>query len=554
MKAFPNKEHRMRSTVFDNYEMTMSFPTENGLPFIYTLESPTVIKLKAEYKKGGSAERSGILNMYFANKVQKRFGFLTPFEHQHYIAGIDNNRMLQVPLEYEIEHDVDQPHGFRWLKIRPNLPQTGLDSPVKLLKYSTVPFTSRIDILELQPVSLDKNTHLVLTSRKHKTTMERQAFSIQVEGDDRVIEEDDVKNNLAQLWLKSLQFNNHHYKKFEVLMNPAHIARSELKFNVAYDKMAVGGNNGVKEHQSHESEWQDVFPINHWQPNSEERRKEIMEGLSKGIESGDVHVWDISYNSPMVPEKQQVLTIGMVINNVNKKSKASLYWNSQTAEKEEPKYEACYIQELQISPNTPLDFEYMTKNAPKDQFSAELRYGKSCKGGTKVVIDAKATRSDQMKEAIEYSKTAKKCWEEIRKGNKGLWACQKANHLAQVRDQVDVLAEIPEFLKNIINQICNYCSHILPKSHVKVTKSGDSENAVLVRMTVLPFDVSTQQMGGVTVPRLLDTTLETQQLLHESNLFSNEGCKLRNFKKDIISLLILKVKVLKYIDSASCFN
>jgi len=83
----------------------MSFSTEIGLPFIYTLNSPIVTKLKIEWNKNESPviKRSGLLRMYVARKVQKQFGFLAPFAHKHYLGSIDENQMMEsLPLEYEL--------------------------------------------------------------------------------------------------------------------------------------------------------------------------------------------------------------------------------------------------------------------------------------------------------------------------------------------------------------------------------------------------------------------------------------------------------------------
>jgi len=72
----------------NHYDMIMGFPTETGLPFIYTLTFSTLRRLSSgeSYKEVNSeterfmeltAAGHGILN----DKVQSRIGFITPFEH-----------------------------------------------------------------------------------------------------------------------------------------------------------------------------------------------------------------------------------------------------------------------------------------------------------------------------------------------------------------------------------------------------------------------------------------------------------------------------------------
>ncbi|XP_011695975.1 PREDICTED: vitellogenin-3-like [Wasmannia auropunctata] len=535
VKDFIFKSQKLQSTIINNQEVTVSFPIENGLPFIYTFESPVLMKLNADWQNQGKSRQiseqiSGNFDALVAKRVQKRFGFLAPFEHQNYMTGVDHSLQLQVPLEFEVTVG-HKGSGLSGLKIRPNIlsMQTQVDSSngFKLLHHSTIPFTTRQDVLDLQPVSLDKNTHLVLTSEKHKTTFEKDPLHIQVESDNKQVERSNVGDNVVQIvhQLMGSSKKNSNYKKLDVSINLGQIEQSGLYFNIGYDKMVLDDNNGHNKHPR-ALESQRLFSIKYTKPDSENRRKEIMETLSQGVKSGNVHVFDVSYKVPL-QKHAQVLTVGiMELNNVNKTHATYVYWNSQS-KTEEPEYEVCYVQTMERSPKTPLDFEYTLRSNPEDTLQGVLRYGKSCMEGTKVIVEGKAMRSNELKEAIENSETAKKCWEEIQNGNKVPRACQKATQLGEIKDNIRVVIKgTTDIVRNVINKIVGWLENIM-KIRVKENDNNFETNNINVKMNLLPYklpkvSVQTPQQE-ITFPYNTETSFEEQRLLTEKvKMLENE--------------------------------
>lgn len=511
-------DHKLELITFNNYERTVSFPTESGLPFSYTVQTPTVVKYEKEWKKEQSSEkRFGVANILLANVIEKRFGFVTPFDHQNYITGIDDSQMLQIPVEFEVELNRNQQNLE--FKIRPNLPQTQTDSQLTLLHCSTIPFTARQNILDLQPVSVDRNTHHIMTSKKQKTALERGIFSINLECDKEEAQENSG-DNVPMFW--KLQLNNNRYKKLDVIMNTERAAKNEFSMNIVYDSKQVDANE-----DSNKSDMQ-IFPIEDSKPNSKDRRNQIMNGLSKGLQSGKVHVIDMFYNSP-TSQAQQVASIGLVKSNVDHTAKGYIYWNSLSPRNGEKQNEFCYIQKLQYTPSTPLDFEYMVNNAPQDNFKAEWLYGKSCKNGEKVVVLASAMRSNQMQEVIENSELTKQCREDIQKGHKTTQACQRAIELTEIRDQYEISSiNTNQFVQKIIQNFIELVAHYLSDINVQVLNPENSQmNAVTVKVNKLPLhgmpkvQLFTPQMN-VSFPSLPET-MEAQELMAEvDSMLQNE--------------------------------
>ncbi|XP_018356288.1 PREDICTED: vitellogenin-2-like isoform X2 [Trachymyrmex septentrionalis] len=524
LKDFFKRDQQVDLLSFYNTEMMLSFPIESGLPLLYTVDSPMIFKLKAEMRNDelSNKKKTGVLNMYVANKVQEQFGFIAPFERHHYIAGAHVNRMLRLPLEYELEYDLTQrKHDTGALKIRPQT-QT---SPITVLHLSTVPFTTRQDLRDVQPVSLSRNTHLVLTERKRKTIAERDLISVRVETDNKEIEENVEENNsILQVLLKLREIPDGQYKRMDIIMNPEQLAKSALHINVIHEKIAI--DNAV---QSHEPESQIMFPLKHVKPNSEKRRQEIVTGFSKSFTSGDVHVVDVNFNLPEL-EKQNVFTVGWMDSNVDKKSKIYLYWNSQISRKERPTselyYTLYYTHEMQYSPDTPLNFEHMKKHAPRDKFKAELHYGESSREN-KIVVNGSLSRSNQIKDILESSRVVKQCREEMERGYNTLRACQQATELARVKNQLDVSVRgsIINYVEKVVHKILDYLSHLFPHSDVKVTDSEDSDRNVFnIKMILSPIEtvpsasLDSSQVD-VTFPNMEQTDSEMQELLKENTVY-----------------------------------
>ncbi|KAL0112919.1 hypothetical protein PUN28_012281 [Cardiocondyla obscurior] len=437
MKNFMKKEN-MKLDHFYNYEKTVSFPTENGLPFVYTSESPIFVQLRGEWKKESPERNQGVIKVFLSNHAQKRFGFVAPFEHQQYISGIDDKHVVNIPVEYEAKLNMQQRKLA--LKLRPSTRDVRSESEIFLLHKSTNPFTTRQDIFEMQPVALDKNTHQVLINRKQKTTIQNGMYSVKVESDVPEMEENSEKGVIGKLW-QMHQHTNGLYKKVEGFLNAEQAAGAEIRIDVAYDNKDV---NKVNKNE------QQTFPPSSLKQNSENRREKIMNGLGKDLKSGKVHVIDINYNIPM-SEVQHTVSIGSVKSDADRKSKAFVYWNSQSQSNEEKNSEAYYMQEMKHSPVTPLDFDFMMQNEPKKELKAELVFGKNLKEGTRFVLTVNATQSNQMRNAVQNSKIMKECWQEFEKENKVARVCQQAIELAQITDQYNISVDLPDTIRDLVN-------------------------------------------------------------------------------------------------------
>ncbi|GLV61234.1 hypothetical protein CBL_21063, partial [Carabus blaptoides fortunei] len=89
-----------------------------------------------------------------SHKTQAKLGFVTPFDHQHYVAGYDKNVQLNLPLRHQIDIDVENQ------EVRATFEPLD-EQNEEIFHYSTLPYTAKHDILDLKPVSQLATTHIV---------------------------------------------------------------------------------------------------------------------------------------------------------------------------------------------------------------------------------------------------------------------------------------------------------------------------------------------------------------------------------------------------------
>jgi hypothetical protein len=154
--------------LYDQYEITLAFPTAMGLPFVYTLKTPTLVHAVGEVTAKARPDLAGNSNkkidipdrmnatadihFVFSSKTSSKISFVTPWDHKRYIAGLDKN--IQVNLPVRMALGVDTNSNRVQLQIKPLYPR----KESMILHFSVWPYTAKHDILDLQPVSRERTT------------------------------------------------------------------------------------------------------------------------------------------------------------------------------------------------------------------------------------------------------------------------------------------------------------------------------------------------------------------------------------------------------------
>lgn len=168
--------------LYDQYQITLAFPTAMGLPFVYTLKTPTLVHAvgqvtaKARPDLAGNSNKkidipdrmnaTADIHFVFSSKTSSKISFVTPWDHKRYIAGLDKNIQFNLPVKMAL--GVDTNNNRAQLQIKPLYPRR----ESMLLHFSVWPYTAKHDILDLQPISKERTTDPIHVRDSRKGEMD----------------------------------------------------------------------------------------------------------------------------------------------------------------------------------------------------------------------------------------------------------------------------------------------------------------------------------------------------------------------------------------------
>ena len=446
-----------------SYEVTLSFPTETGLPFVYTFKMPTLYK----FSGNGQLQIDGDMNVnakaevrpVYSKKIQGRIGFVAPFVHQHFIAGVDVNFQTFAPVGLDLE--INPAKKNVQLKVWP-LREAG---KARLIHYSVVPYTSSHDILSRRPLLTEKNTHKVHTDEVRSTSSkypmsDTATLNLDIESDKSNDQFWDMSfENMQMNFMSPMSPNSDIYRKVDLRLNLKQEQKEPITFSVSYDSMIA--KPGSEDSQQWTPTVKAVAPSNN-DVNSVERRNQFMKEAIKGIRSAKSNVVELQLHVPGAFQSRSALTLAWSSSNVENKQRLLAHWGFQMP-KEDIKLEMCAASQAASNVNPLLPYDQLRQSKPKTEFDVDVRYGSSCSDGEQININGQAVQSDSMKEKIRDSKLVKECLEQMKHGNKMLQACQNAAALAAT---MDVLEFSMDTEAKYVQQLLDAGVHILDDSEI----------------------------------------------------------------------------------------
>lgn len=431
----------MNVNMLDTYESVHSFPTETGLPFVYTFN---VIKLtktsgtvQAQINPDFAFIANSNLRLTFSKNVQGRVGFVTPFEHRHFISGIDSNLHVYAPLKISL--DVNTPKGNMQWKI---WPMKG-EEKSRLFHYSVVPFVSNHDILNLRPLSMEKGTRPMIPDDNTSLALPKNEgpFRLNVETAKtneemwELIDTEKLTDRLPYPW----SMDNERYVKVDMYMNLEGEQKDPVIFSTSFDSKVMTRPDTDSENWT--PKMMAVEPTDK-QANSKTRRQEMMREAGRGIESAKSYVVDVRVHVPGESESETVLTLAWSESNVESKGRLLGFWRVEMP-RSNADYEVCIGSQIMVSPETLLSYDEKMDQKPKMDFNVDIRYGKNCGKGERIDMNGKISQSPRLKELVGATSIIKDCVEDMKRGNKILRTCQKAVVLSMLLDEVDISMEVP---------------------------------------------------------------------------------------------------------------
>ncbi|XP_076655137.1 vitellogenin [Halictus rubicundus] len=483
------------------YEVTLSFPTETGLPFLYTLKVPVLQKLSGKGKVQFESDKSMNIKVdarpAYSMKIQGRIGFLVPFERQHFIAGVDMN--FQAYLPSRINLDISPAKGNMKLKM---LPLKG-EEKAKMIHYSVVPYTSKHDILHLQPVLTDKNTRVIrgdeIIKKQDLLPMSEglDFFALEREGDKDTREFWDTKTDVSDYFKFPWTQMTNEFRKSDLYLNAGPGNKEPFVISAAWNSLDILPGEETEQ-------WtklaKSFAPSN---PGSEETRKnELLKEVGKGIKAARSVVLDMEVQFPGEFRTHSSLTVAYSESNAENKRKALLFWKMNMPENTDVKYQVCIAANQDVPSNTMPSYEMAQRTTQKEDVDVDIRFGPTCQQGEQLNLKGEGSQSKKLKELLQTSYVTESCKKQMEQGNKILRDCQNVAALSKIMDEYKFSLNIESVpLKHIADMLVDTLANSLLETQVDTAKprnEGKNTIDLEVRLTnnfeKVNLDIYTNQM------------------------------------------------------------
>lgn len=440
------------------YEVTLSFPTETGLPLLYTLKVPVLQRMSGKSQLRMDSDKNVNIKIegrpIYSMKVQGRIGFVAPFERQHFIAGVDMNFQAYLPIRLNM--DVNLAKNDAKLRM---LPING-EEKAKLIHYSVLPYTSKHDILHLKPVITDRNTQkirgegLVRSSKILPFKQDFDFLELQQTSDEAIEDFLKVDEFLGETIAFPWTQKTNHYRMAELFFNLDPNNKEALTISTAWgDLIKQPGEN--TDSWSKLAKW--FAPSN---PHSEEsRRDDLLKEVGKGIEAARSSVLDLEIQIPGEPRKHSSLTIAVSDSNAETKSKMLVFWKVNRVD-DGSMYQACAAVNLESPKDTMPSYEMSQQTSQKETYDVDIRVGTTCEKGVQVNVKGQGLQSEELKALLQKSRAVKNCQEQMKQGNKILRDCLIAAAEAETLDEYSFTVNTESStISSLVDMILDYLSN-----------------------------------------------------------------------------------------------
>nr|CAH7765550.1 unnamed protein product [Callosobruchus chinensis] len=457
-------------------ELALSFPTEMGFPFLYTYDTPTLIKFEGEFKfesqpqlsKDDKLHEPEMVSLHsemgytYGSKTQGRLSFYTPFDHQQYFAGFDKHMHIHVPLFGRFQYDVKS------MQFKAEIIPKEAHKGAYLFHYSTWPYTSYTDVMSFKPLAHQPTTHIIkhpiIKSWEH-TMGKRQtglAFHLRVEHErefvtthhlwssikEGMFNRESSWNSLYSIY-RSLQLSGTISNAFSDLWSNAAIQYSRIDVSYLPEQSTV---NKYVVHIGHQHRYQKEGPPAENSASSDsdfgkqvsvsgspiERQQKVIDRVSRGIKSVKAMTLEMSVEFQGDKTRKYMLIGGLGKSNVDPISRLFFRYEKSSDSSEFKPYEFTLEGSNDIPNTNGLDLQYTMKQEPKVDSQMSLRFGSPHQPMSKIDAKFEFRRSEERKQYLKRLPNYLQCLADMSEGNKQSQTCVNITMEANLLDRVNM--------------------------------------------------------------------------------------------------------------------
>ncbi|XP_066157928.1 vitellogenin-like [Euwallacea fornicatus] len=457
-------------------ELALSFPTEMGIPFLYTYDVPVLVRLEGKIKATATPQISqknriytpekivGDVDTYvtISGKVQSHLSFVTPFDHQIYLAGYDRTLHSHIPFKAQVDIDVKNKQAKVEFEFQEK------HEGARLLHFSSTPYTSRSDIMTIRPVALRPNTLIIKDHEKQHRFFDFEFGKKETGLSFRAWGHHPVQNfnlgsltsmwkseNFVTLWDELWDKATLTYTEASLRFNPKQSTVRKVTFRFKHSHEYVQKPEIEKE-EDFLSLSQLATKLQSDEP--QERQQELMRHVGSGIKSVRFYSTDISMECEGDEKMQYILGYSIAKSNVGSLSKALVYYKNR----KQNTYSAFELRG--DVPNTNgLDLTYSLTTEPSAKITCKFQHGQADNKETRISAQVHMTRSKARKQYLTTEDSLYHvCKEQMQEGNFQLPACQymtiRANFLDDIKYKVQ--------FENLNKRFAEYVDDVFKASFV----------------------------------------------------------------------------------------
>ncbi|XP_065166461.1 vitellogenin-like [Atheta coriaria] len=463
----------------NRFDLTISYPTAMSFPFVYTLDAPTMLHVQGKVQataepkissgdkihKPQTLKAQSEIRAVVSTKVQAKLGFVTPYDHQHYIAGVEKNVQVHIPVKSQIEIDLKNK------QVHAEIEPLQHDKNTQVFHYSMYPYTAKHDILRTQPLQ-DSEVQVIYQQEQPQTRFETvvgkkagMAFRVEYVSEQK---------HMDGKWLYD-QLQRH--DAISALLAPAvDETIQHTKLNIEYDAEKSQARKAIirmgyerryeNDDSSNDStnEEPKLEQFSQLPKESKARQQKFAKMAAAGIRSASVGVYDASIEFDGQNKIEYAATLAVASGPADHKARALFYVKRNSGNHGECKPFEFAAAAKTRAPNTnALDFGYALKFDPTTAAHVEIAYGQDLQSAAKVQVHAKLEKSESRRRYLQAHPRAQECRHEMQSGNYQLPACANMTAEANLLDRVHVQVQydnITPVIRNATYKIYSALRHM----------------------------------------------------------------------------------------------
>lgn len=444
-------------------DVLMSFPTEMGFLFLYTYQTPMMVRIQGsvkavaqprvsqeKFQKPEYVEIATDVTMTMTSKVQGRLSIVTPFDNKQHIAGYDKHAQIHLPIKGNFHWDLESK------QIRADIETKSSGKETRLLHYSTWPYTSIIDSKKMEPVALQSDTRIIRQEglRSYNNVVGRKelglAVRIQIEHERELVDVHQLRKLVSQhgLTVGLMSIWN------EAKIQYSHLNVTHVEKDSPTEKVVIRLGN-KQEYQveksmasSQEQEVGKRLP--------EERLRIAIEKVSADIKNAKRESYDFSLECHGERAIKYVLTSAYAKSDVDPKSRIFVNARRESTVQGEKPYSVSFEAENLIENTEELGHQHSWNKEPNMKTQIRISFGHDSETQSKVQVKVQFQRSEQRENYLREHPSFKQCENEIEQGDYAVPACQNISMELNLLDEIQAritYENIPQQVKEALKTI-----------------------------------------------------------------------------------------------------